>query len=54
MSQQIVIQSLADFKTENIDHVSPYTIRNESGFTLEVEDRDIRKYVLKSGYAANF
>lgn len=38
---------------DNIDYVSPYTIRNETGFILEVED-NIRKYVLKAGTSVNF
>jgi hypothetical protein len=25
---------------ESIEHVSPYTIRNETGYTIEVEDDD--------------
>lgn len=41
--------------TESIDHVSPYTIRNETGFPIEVEDEEtLSKYLLPAQSQINF
>lgn len=44
---------------DSIDHVSPYTIRNETGFLIEVEDdseggKSRQKYVVPTGGSANY
>ena len=43
---------------EAIDHASPYTIRNETGFQMVVEDDNEQnnniKYIIPPGGSANY
>ena len=45
-------------QADTVDHVSPYTIRNETGYVIEVEDDtksdNMIRYVLQSGGCVNY
>ncbi|CAK86161.1 unnamed protein product (macronuclear) [Paramecium tetraurelia] len=53
IQQQQIFQ---DDRIDNVDYVSPYTIRNETGFELEISDtaNKNKKYILESSSSINY
>ncbi|CAD8061213.1 unnamed protein product [Paramecium primaurelia] len=54
--QKLHEQIFEDERVDNVDYVSPYTIRNETGFILEISDTSNinKKYILQSNQSINY